>query len=106
MCNVDKYLFDVHIVNLPHVMLVMMYIISFLMLFMIGSMLFCLCLISLIKINLVQNKKMFMNKPHDHLLIQFLKVLMEQYLLMVKLVLEKHLLWKVKIKKKINLILK
>jgi hypothetical protein len=50
------------------------------------------------QINLVQNKKMFMNKQHDHLLIQYLKVLMEQYLLMVKLALEKHLLWKVKMK--------
>jgi len=52
----------------------------------------------LIKINLVQNKKMFMNKQHDHLLIQYLKVLTEQYLLMVRLVLEKHLLWKVNMK--------
>jgi hypothetical protein len=40
-----------------------------------------------------------MNKQHEHLLIQYLKVLMELYLLMVKPELEKHLPWKVKISK-------
>ena len=38
---------------------------------------------------------MFMNKLLEHLLIQCLKVLMEQYLHMVKQEQEKHLLWKV-----------
>ncbi len=40
MVNVNKYLFDVHIMNLLNVMPVTMDIISFLMLFMIGSMSF------------------------------------------------------------------
>ncbi len=56
---------------------------------------------SFIKIHLVQNKGMFMNKQHDHWSIQYLKVSMEQSSLMVKLELEKHLPWKVNIRKEI-----
>lgn len=99
MHNVDKYLFDVLPVDLinDRVIPVMMDIFSFSMLFMIGSM-FGLFDLLIIKINLVQNKKIFTNKQHEHLWIQYLKVLMEQYLLMVKLVLEKLLQWKVRIK--------
>lgn len=56
-------------------------------------------------LNLVRNKKMFMNKLLDHLLIPYLKVLMVQYLHMVKQEQEKLLLWKVKRYFKLNLII-